>query len=517
MLIGRWRYLVAGILALCHERESAAVAWTTTGISAKMTTQPHKLHATTIPGGDLATDRPSTDPQRQRAVVVGGGPAGALMALSLAQGGAFEVDLFEARQEKEISGPTIRSWNVVLFGRGSKALEAAGVDLHEEAGEQVTTLVGNLRHHSKKKESPFFKGSTSICRGHLAKALLAKASKTPHVNVQFDCAFTGMDMERRVAAFERQNGQVVERAYDMLVGADGVNSRVRGALEKQVPDFTVRQREDFMAFKTITIPIMEMEGAKEDWKERFHVANSDVGRDPNTRPRSHGVITAVVVLPYEGSASFGSLMKTTKDVKDFFARHYPFAFGLEGPSEELAEEFLEKRPQRLKSTYCSSLVHGSAVLIGDAAHSMWASLGQGVNAALEDCQVFAQVLESAGADKDGPRPVDVPKVLGAYNERRFEDALAVCELSEEGMGGGRTMRPAFAAQLFLTVLLNKTLGRLAPKVFQPPSLMTISDGETTYADILRGSKREAIMTKGFLVTSVALVLAGVARRMLIKV
>ncbi|CAN0516457.1 unnamed protein product, partial [Scytosiphon promiscuus] len=47
----------------------------------------------------------------------------------------------------------------------------------------------------------------------------------------------------RVAAFERHNGQVVERAYDMLVGADGVNSRVRGALEKEVPDFTVRQRE----------------------------------------------------------------------------------------------------------------------------------------------------------------------------------------------------------------------------------------------------------------------------------
>ncbi|CAN0540233.1 unnamed protein product, partial [Scytosiphon promiscuus] len=56
-----------------------------------------------------------------------------------------------------------------------------------------------------------------------------------------------------------------------------------------------------------------------------------------------GVITAVVVLPYEGSTSFGSLMKTTKEVKDFFARHYPFAFGLEGPSEELAEEFLQKR------------------------------------------------------------------------------------------------------------------------------------------------------------------------------
>ena len=35
----------------------------------------------------------------------------------------------------------------------------------------------------------------------------------------------------------------MELEYDMLVGADGVNSRVRKSLEENVPDFTVRQRE----------------------------------------------------------------------------------------------------------------------------------------------------------------------------------------------------------------------------------------------------------------------------------
>lgn len=48
---------------------------------------------------------------------------------------------------------------------------------------------------------------------------------------------------RRVAIFERASGEVVERGYDILVGADGVNIRVRNALEDQVSDFTVRQRE----------------------------------------------------------------------------------------------------------------------------------------------------------------------------------------------------------------------------------------------------------------------------------
>lgn len=69
---------------------------------------------------------------KQRAVIVGGGPAGALMALYLSQDRGFKVDLFEAFDENKIAGPTVRSWNVVLFDRGSDALKAGGVDLQKE-------------------------------------------------------------------------------------------------------------------------------------------------------------------------------------------------------------------------------------------------------------------------------------------------------------------------------------------------------------------------------------------------
>lgn len=47
----------------------------------------------------------------------------------------------------------------------------------------------------------------------------------------------------RVATFERGNGDIVENSYDMIVGADGCNSRVRKNLEENVQDFTVRQRK----------------------------------------------------------------------------------------------------------------------------------------------------------------------------------------------------------------------------------------------------------------------------------
>lgn len=46
----------------------------------------------------------------------------------------------------------------------------------------------------------------------------------------------------RIAKFGDEKGEVVECKYDLLVGADGVNSRVRSELEKNIPDFKVEQR-----------------------------------------------------------------------------------------------------------------------------------------------------------------------------------------------------------------------------------------------------------------------------------
>lgn len=80
----------------------------------------------------------------------------------------------------------------------------------------------------------------------------------------------------------------------------------------------------------------------------------------------------------------------------------------------------------------------------------------------EDCQILAQVLAAEIDQAATTKVIDIPKVLEAYGRLRLEEVHAVCTLSN--IASMISTRKILVAQLVLTVMLSKTLGRLAPKV-----------------------------------------------------
>ena len=94
------------------------------------------------------------------------------------------------------------------------------------------------------------------------------------------------------------------------------------------------------------------------------------------------------------------------------------------------------------STGCVDVA--GVVLVGDSAHSMWASLGQGCNTALETCQVFADTLA-----KHKTEPLAM--ALEEYTATRKPDTEEIGRLSQQGLGGSkqRAASPSFIAYVVL--------------------------------------------------------------------
>jgi kynurenine 3-monooxygenase len=118
----------------------------------------------------------------------------------------------------------------------------------------------------------------------------------------------------------------------------------------------------------------------------------------------------------------------------------------------------------------------SVLLIGDAAHAVSPSLGQGCNAALEDVAVFDKLLDQYSDD--------IALALEQFTINRKEDVHALAELSENGFPS--------SCKLFIEFIIRerfaKMMHQLFPKYFSPSMMDLISNSTVPYSEILNSYK-----------------------------
>ncbi len=142
-----------------------------------------------------------------------------------------------------------------------------------------------------------------------------------------------------------------------------------------------------------------------------------------------------------------------------------------------AEAFLQRSSSRVLTIRCSRYHHGDSVLlVGDAAHCVSPSLGQGCNSALEDATIFDKLLDEY-AD-------NWAMAIARFTVRRKADAHALVELSDYSYPSS----PKLGIEFAFKEKLAKTLHQLFPNRFAPSLTQMVFESSVPYAEILHSHK-----------------------------
>ncbi len=355
--------------------------------------------------------------------IAGAGLAGALLATLLARAG-WKVEVFEKRADpRHVGYEGGRSINLALAERGLHALRQAG--LHEAVLAQAVMMRGRMVH--------FVDGHTdlqrygkddseviwSVHRGRLNLLLLDAAEKAG-AKLHFHARLDRADFDAKTARFvDDRDGSILDHAFDVLIGADGAGSALRGAIHATNP---LGERFESLGhgYKELEIPPATDGG--------FRIEPNALHIWPRGRymcialPNTERTFTVTLFLPQhatDGAPGFDALPDTAA-AHAMFARDFADALAL---VPDFDADW-SANPVGLLATLYLDRWHldGRAVLLGDAAHAMVPFHGQGMNCAFEDCVALARHIKAAD---------DFAAAFAAFEAERLPNARAIQQMALE--------------------------------------------------------------------------------------
>lgn len=302
----------------------------------------------------------------RRVAIVGGGVAGLSLAAAL-DPARFEVTIHEEKPERT-TGAALGLW-----ADARRALAGLGADVEAEADSRLELH----RLDGRRLLGVRAPDVAQVPRPRLMAALTAAAApSTRHAGERIDDA-------RALDA-------------DLVVGADGVRSSVRGVV---APAAGPRLSTPWVALRGVAPRVGELDGrhhvAREFWGSAglFGDAPVSAGRYWFTAHRSAlgpEPLDARLVLreAREVFADAAPLVRATlADAADPSAVHDPTD---DGPGAVLATRLWT-------APALTRYVRGRYVVIGDAAHASLPNLGRGASDAIVDAVTLARVMNRGGS------------------------------------------------------------------------------------------------------------------------
>lgn len=416
---------------------------------------------------------------KEKAVIIGGGLSGSLLAICLAKRG-FKVELYERRGDmRKGKAEAGRSINLALSTRGIEALKKVGLAekvLHDAIpmhGRQMHSVKGDLTFQPYGTEGQYI---NSVSRAGLNLKLIELADEFENVTLHFNTRCIDADLRNNIAIIENADGELHEVKGDVMFGTDGAFSAIRSEMQK-TNRFNYSQTYENYGYKELEIVPAE--------NGSFRIEENALHIWPRGEfmmialPNPGGSFTCTLFLGYEGANSFANL-KTEQQIKDFFTTYFPDAVPM---MPGLVDDFMNNPTGSLVTIRCNPWTVNKFALVGDAAHAVIPFYGQGMNCSFEDVSELDNLIDQFYPNWD--------TIFEKYEEARIVNANAIADLACKNFVEMRDLvgRPEFMQ--FKKV--EHDLCELYPEHFKSQyELVTFSTTPYSYAQA-QGGKNETII------------------------
>lgn len=340
--------------------------------------------------------------------IAGGGVAGLAAAIQLAKAGV-QVEVFESRPELTALGS-----GITLQGNALRVFDALGVwedmqaagypfvGLNLRAPGPDATVVARMP--DVKSGGPDYPSTMGMPRPELARILFAHAEKAG-ARVRFDAKVTGL--EQREDGVEVFIGDESAGVFDLLIGADGVNSVVRDLIGIE----TKPETNGMGIWRTFVSRPAEVESSELYYGGPVYIAGYT--------PTSEDTMYAFLVEKAQDRVGL------TDEEASKIMLEESRAYG--GPWNAIRAD-LEKGAHTNYTWFTKHVVdapwnRGRVVIIGDAAHSCPPTIAQGAAQGLEDAFVLTELLVDRDTLGQG--------LWDEFHARRLPRATAVVEASSQ--------------------------------------------------------------------------------------
>ena len=374
----------------------------------------------------------------QKATVLGGGIAGLAVALALAQRGAQVTVLEQAEAISEVGA------GLQISPNGVAVLNALGLGEALAAcsprAEAVQLRNGADGAHVLRLELAKLKPTQPFYFVHRADliAILADAARAAGVQIRLLQQIAEVTLGDHTPRLTTAQGATLEAP--LLIGADGLHSHVREALNGKVAPFFTHQ----VAWRAL-IPSDPAEA---------HVAQvfMGAGRHLVSYPLRGGTLRNIVAVEerHRWAEESWNVTDDPMALQIAFESFSPQVRGWLAEVENVNLWGLFRHP-------VAARWHGQgAVILGDAAHPTLPFLAQGANMALEDAWLLAAALaaedshEAAFAAYQAARKPRVTRIVEAANAnaRAYHLGGITRAVAHLGLRIGGAIAPQFALKRF---------------------------------------------------------------------